>query len=525
MAIILKKNIAFPILLIILLAGAFSCEDFLDEAPLSQLTVDQTYNTDDDLEQAVAGIYANLSSFGMYRRNRLQYFLELRTDAMTLGTTRRQGERLEAATYNYNAANGFIQSMWDTHYNGINNANVLIEKVPEANAATEFGRNRALAEAHFLRAFFYFNLVRLWGEVPLILESPRTYDQTREATRTPVEAIYEQIILDARTAAGEVDSKIVLPVNTNNNGRLTLSAAHTFLSEVYLTLELYSESAEYAKKVIDSGQHALWENYGDAFDPFKQYDANTAPNAESVFEIKFYQEIDPGSRFAAEAWPRGLVFPYAAQARRVGDGFMEVHESTYNRLDDNDARKQYLFPTTYALGTGNDAILVPDEDTIKGGPYDGLAFNREPPYFCIKYPLLDPLLRFGWAQNPWPVYRYADVLLYYVEAMNEQGLADQTVLDQTINLTRARGGLDPLAGLGQEELRQAIRDERFIEFFYEGERFFDLVRWDQLEEVVNNRDFGYSNPVVINENFRLLPLPQREFDANPNLGQNNPPWN
>ncbi|NJO03802.1 MAG: RagB/SusD family nutrient uptake outer membrane protein [Bacteroidia bacterium] len=267
-------------------------------------------------------------------------------------------------------------------------------------------------------------------------------------------------------------------------------------------------------------------NYGDAFSIANQYRANSAPNAESVFEVKFYQEIDPGSRFATYAWPRGLVLPYAAQRSRVGEGFFEVHESSYNLMDDNDTRKNYMFPKTYTLGTGADAIAVPDEDTIKGGAYSGLAFNQEPPYFCLKYPTnTDPLLRFGWGQNPWPVYRYSDVLLMYAEAMNEQGMATQDVLDQTINQTRARGGMPPLVGLGQGEIREALKQERYIEFFFEGKRFFDLVRWGELVQTVNNRDFGYTNNFPITEEYELLPLPQRELDANPNLGVNNSPWN
>ncbi|NJO03803.1 MAG: hypothetical protein HC880_20965, partial [Bacteroidia bacterium] len=233
-------------------------QDFLEEEPLADLTVDQVYNSDADLQQAVAGIYADLSNDNVYRRGRIQFFLELRTDAMMLGGTQLEGERLEIATFNYSPSNGFITNLWDRLYNGINNANVLIEKAPAAAAASAAGKRRTVAEAHFLRAFMYFNLVRLWGAVPLVLDSPTTFNETRNATRTPVDQIYAQIIEDARTAAGEVNPDIILPEIGNNDGRLTLSAAQTLLAEVYLSLQNYAESARYAKQVIDGGTHALW---------------------------------------------------------------------------------------------------------------------------------------------------------------------------------------------------------------------------------------------------------------------------
>jgi starch-binding outer membrane protein, SusD/RagB family len=144
----------------------------------------------------------------------------------------------------------------------------------------------------------------------------------------------------------------------------------------------------------------------------------------------------------------------------------------------------------------------------------------------MKYSYNDPSLRWWTGSAAWPVYRYADVLLMYLEASNEQGAASQALLDETINKTRARGGLTPLsAGLGQSGIREAIKNERLIEFMFEAKRFYDLVRWGDLVNAVNSRNFGYTGARVIDDQFKLLPIPQREMDANPNMGGNNPPWN
>lgn len=502
---------------LLILLGVSSCDEYLELEPLDEVTIDQVYNSGGDLEQAAAGIYSVLSNNWMYRRGRLQFPLELRADAMMLGKTRRGGARLELATYTYTADNEFISNYWTQHYRGINNANVLIEKAPQANEASAAVKSRTVAEAHFMRAFFYFSLVRLWGEVPLVTESPETYEEAQSTELGTIEEIYEQIIEDARYAVGEIDPAIILPTEDNNQGRVAIAAAQTLLADVHLTLQNYVESAEYAQQVINSGQHALWDNYGDAFSIDLQYEANSAPGAESIFEVKFAPDVDPGSRFADYAWPRGLIQPYSASSGRTGSGFFEVHESVYDALNKDDARVAYMFPQTYVLGSGAESVINPAADTVAGGAYEGQLFNQEPPYFCIKYPVDNDRQRFRWSKNPWPVYRYADVLLMYAEAVNEQGAAGQDVLDQTVNLVRARAGLNPLIGGGQADIREAIKEERFVEFFYEAKRFFDLVRWGELTDEVNARNFDYEITTTITDADRFLPIPQNEVDANPNI--------
>ena len=364
----------------------------------------------------------------------------------------------------------------------------------------------------------------MWGDVPLITEPAQNFEEARQRGRESVDVIYEFIIEEAQIAAGEVLENVRLPEQSDNDGRIAISAAHTLLADVFLTLERYQESSDYSKLVIDSGNHELWENYEDAFSLDLQYSGNTAVNGENVFDVKYNPDVDPGNRFASFAWPRNVVLPYAAQPRRRGTGNFEVHESSYVRLDDNDTRKAFMFPFTYALGTGADAVANFEQDTIVGGPYDGLLLNRQNPYFVLKYTLEDPRQRFGNGNNPWPVYRYSDVLLMHLEAMNEIGQADQGTLDLTINRTRARGNLPPLSGISGEALLEEIKQERYTEFFFEGKRFFDLVRWGDLIDAVNNRDFDYGIDFDINENYLLLPIPQREIDANPNITENNPPW-
>ncbi len=501
-----------------------SCEDFVTEQPIDTLTVEQFYDNDAQLTQAIGAGYTYLGD-NLYRRGFYQMFLENRTDAMMLGLQTRAGADLDIATFNYNPSNSRIVDLWTSCYRAIKNMNVLIAKAPLAKNASESVKNSTLAEAHFLRAFYYFQLVRLWGEVPLVTVQAQTFGEAQNAPRAPVNTIYEQIIQDAKIAAGETTAGIVLRATTANDGRVGVSAAHTLLADVYLTLKNYSEAARYAKLVIDSGNHALWENYADAFDISKQYLKNSAPNAENIFDAKFNPDVDPGSRFANFAWPSGMIIPYGSNPNQRGQGFFEVTQSSFDKLENGDNRKIFMFPGTFVLGAGNESIRDPAATKIVGGAYNGKELNKQSPYFVFKYSMVDPRNRFGWANNPWPIYRYADVLLMYVEALNEIGGATQEVLDQTINLTRARGGLAPLIGVSGAALRDAIKQERYTEFFFEGKRFFDLVRWGDLVNAVNSRDFGYGTVITIDERYHLMPLPQIEIDANPSITTNNAPWN
>ncbi len=508
----------------VVITTLYACEDFVTEQPIDTLTVDQFYNNNAQLTQAIAAGYTYLGD-NLYRRGFYQMFLENRTDAMMLGLQNRADVDLDIATFNYNSSNSRIVDLWTSCYRAIKNMNVLIEKAPLAENASESVKNSILAEAHFLRAFYYFQLVRLWGEVPLITVQAQKFGEAQNAPRAPVNAIYEQIIQDAKIAAGETKAGVVLPATTANDGRVGVSAARTLLADVYLTLKNYSEAARYAKLVIDSKNHALWENYADAFDVTKQYLKNSAPNAENIFDAKFNPDIDPGSRFANFAWPSGMIIPYGGNPNQRGQGFFEVAQSSFDKLENGDSRKAFMFPETFVLGAGNESIRNPAATKIVGGAYNEKELNKQSPYFVLKYSMVDPRNRFGWGNNPWPIYRYADVLLMYVEALNEIGSATQEVLDQTINLTRARGGLTPLSGLTQATLRNAIKQERYTEFFFEGKRFFDLVRWGDLVSAVNNRDFGYGIIITIDERYHLLPLPQIEIDANPSITSNNAPWN
>ena len=517
-----------PVITLLSLFIAPGCNNLLDEEPEDRIILEQLYNTDEDLTNAAYGIYNPFLEDNNYRRGRIMYLLGMRTDEVKLSDDRiGEASVLDLATFNMNTDNRFIRDAWRLYYNVINRANIMIERAPDAESASQGVKSRVIAEAYLVRAFCYFNLVRLWGDVPLQLSFTASIEGAR-LPRTSAETVYAQIIEDLRHAAGEIDTDVILPTVSGNTdqGRVTLSSAHTLLADVYLTLGNFAQAEEYARRVMDSGLHGLWPNYGDVFSIASQYDELPgAPNAESIFQLSFDPDRGIGSRFATQTFPRDQILPFAAQASRVGEGFFDVDESSFNAFDPADLRRNYIFPDSLVTGSGSDSPL-PARDTLVTFSGQTVVFNEEEPYFILKYRADDPTNRFQWGSNPWPLYRYAEILLIYAEAIVEQRTPSQAELDESVNRLRARAGLSAIiTASGQEGIRQAIRDERYAELYFEGKRFFDLVRWGELVNTINNRDFGYPIGNTIDERYELLPIPLEEISTNPDIGENNPPWN
>lgn len=507
----------------------WGCEDALEEAPEDRIVLDQLYSTNNDLTQAIYGVYNRLQEDNTYRQGRINYLLGMRTDEVRLSDDRiGDANVLDLATFQMNEDNRFIRFAWRLYYNAINRANIIIDRAPSADAASQEVIGRSIAEARLIRAFCYFNVVRLWGDAPLQVTFTESLDDSK-LPRSSSADIYAQIIEDLEFAAGERDASIVLPElsGTVDQGRATLSTAHTMLADVHLTLGNYAQAESYSKMVIDGGLHDLWTNYSDVFSIASQYDGQPgAANGESVWQLAFDPDRTIGSRFATQTFPRNFILPYAAQTSRVGEGFYSVDQSSIDIFDPADLRVTYIFPDSLEVGLGTDTP-APALDTITTFSGQTVAFNREEPYFIQKFRANDPTNRFQWGSNPWPLYRYAEVLLIYAEAIVEQRTPSQADLDESVNRLRTRAGLPLIStGDGQNTIRDMIRYERYAELYFEGKRFFDLVRWDELVSTINSRDFGYpTGTVTIDDRYELLPIPLEETLVNPNITSNNPPWN
>ncbi|MDN5213249.1 RagB/SusD family nutrient uptake outer membrane protein [Fulvivirgaceae bacterium BMA12] len=491
------------IILYILIGGIIaSCgEDFLEEDPKSFLVAENFYETENHAIQAINAVYANISTFGTYRLNFIHYN-EMRSDLVTLGPDPVSGvadAAREFEEFTLNSETGVLAQTWRDVYQGINNANLVITKIPNSNSLNDAFKDDILSQAYFLRGVYYFDLVRLFGEVPVITE-PTEGASNRDLERNPVSEVYDLILSDLKYAAGEgSNTQDGLPASWTgaDNGRVTLGAAHGLLARVYLTLGSWQEAADYAQKVIESGNYSLFANFRNNFD----YEYKYTPGGEIVFEVNFHNDIDPGIQITRLISPTGARL---FNTNLAGRGIFVGSQKAWDLFNEpGDIRREQTFLYEY-FDTGTNEQVTLD---ITQAPYYILKFNIESQSNVVPTP-------WGWSANNWPVIRYSGVLLMYAEALNELGRTGEAFT--YINQVRERARIDKndpahvpdLVGLSQDQLRQEIYDERVRELFFEGHTFNDYVRTGRFTQL------------GLDEKFRYLPIPQRERDLNENLSQN-----
>jgi tetratricopeptide (TPR) repeat protein len=503
------KNKLFIIISALILT--VSCEEYLEEKPLDRLTSESFYSNDINLDQATYGIYSTVLYYWRESRgagNNIYTMSEVRSDDITLPTDGTQYSNLYIfESYNYNASHSNIRDLWSSMYQGISRANVLIERVAPivpGTGVSETKKNTVLAEAFALRAYFYYQLVRYFGDVPLLTSSIKSKnDEHLFPSREKVSKVYEQIINDLKSSIGEgSDPKVTLPASANS-ARLSLGAGYGLIADVYLTLKDYTNAALYAKKAIDLNLYGLWPEYKDGFTMLNKgktiaKDSKGRSNRiEGIWEMQFYQEIDPGTGVTISCSPRGKTVCDFIIPNRSGDGIWCATSSLFNSFDQADARRAHIFPTQFKDNTGK-IVNYPATPGVTGGKYM-MKYNLEG----------QPLAVWGWSGNQISVIRYPDILLIYAEAINE--LNGPTVdAYAAINEVRQRAKVSDLDGLDKNTFRDAVLQERRMEFPFEGRRYFDLLRTDKI--VSEMAKVG----ITVNPDRILLPIPQVELDNNQN---------
>lgn len=470
----MKKIYILIILPLTLLCGG--CVEFLDKNPTFQENSSNFYVTESDFNIALMGAYDGLQQ--IYSTNQsggLWIFADLRTDI---------GEVRSTAGGNWDAFNDFflfsnnihVENQWNRSYNAIYRTNVIIEKLAQAGLADNT-KNSMEAEARFLRGVVYFDLVRLFGDVPLVLRQlgiAESYDFLRE----PVEAVYAQIIEDFEFASQN------LPETRSGaqQGRAVKAAADGLLAKVYLTLGDYERASALCKQIIDSNRFQLMDSYADVF-------GLAFPNRENIFEVHYAANSNnEGSRLFQVFMPQGSL-------NGQGQGYCVPTQQFIDGFEEGDLRKDF--------------IIVPD---MPGSLFPGTAG-------AWKY--RDPSAGVADGGNNWIVLRYADILLIYAEALNKISFGNPEAFD-ALNQVRNRAGL---ASLTDQELSDqtsfdlAVENERKVELSFEGHRWFDLVRRNRFLEVMNNE---YEHPLnaVVTEAYNLYPIPLSVINTNSRITQN-----
>lgn len=508
-------------IILICLSALFliSCEsNFLDTAPENQLTDGTFYKTEDHFTKAVNGVYNILSNHEYQRSSWLMG--EMRSDNTHYNhyandRGRHLIHREDIANFMVEEQNEHTAHFWRLSYVGISRANTLLDRIEDKGFSTEFKEN-IIAEAKFLRAYFYFGLVKNFGEVPLNLHEVKSAEEAFMA-RESVDKVYAAILDDIKYA---VEKLPVVKFNSSGSatGNATKGAAKMLYAYILMTKpDRDDKEAEKQLRDIMQMGYGLMDNYADVFDTTKKN------SKEHIFSAQ-YMEGDNGlhSIFPFEFLPKvtnASVMTGHPSSNTLGIGGWNIPNQ--RMIDSYEANDERL-PVSIAIAAGvleeSGAMLTCDAVLAVGDPE--IANYKYTSPFINKY--RHPFTKDGEAADNFPIYRYADVLLLLAENLVEQGRASEA--EPYVNQVRTRAGLPKVATITAE----VVANERKHELAFENHRWYDLVRTGKAIEVmteygkyIKTVDHRISDKayVITKEKF-IHPVPYREISINPDLTQN-----
>src|SRR2546429_3869643 len=493
----------------VVLAG---CHDWLTEVPEDFFSQDNFPASEADLRIALGGIddwYTGGQSQAYFHRG-WPMLTEVPSD-QTVASATGTDSRAQQDAFTLNPSNEWLWRVWRQIYGAIGQANFLIARIPQMTSVSQDVKDRYLGATKFHRAFNHFNGVRVWGSVPLMLTPVTDFSSVGQATRAPIADVYAAIVADLQDAARLLPRRWPDSA-TPDDGRPTRGAANAMLADVYMnisgavvTQNHWADAAAAAKAVMDSGGYSLVPNFSDL------WLIKNKNGPEHIYSIQF------------QGVKRNL---YTCQSRPSGVGtesctnYWFSTQAFMNSFDSIDARKPVTFLTQVTAGTvtyyynktATDGKSKPFGDFNSRGlgfdPYYGKFFDAGGPGMINQSNSRTDL--------NWPIYRYAEVLLMYAEAENEAN-GPTGAAYRAINLVRARAKLPDLAGLSQDQFRAAVHQERSWELAFESKRLFDLKRWGEFYSTLQNDPVAKTG---IKDFMVFLPIPQREIDLDPALGQN-----
>lgn len=471
------KPIKIIVSLLLVLSVASCGKDYLSPDLESAVNADIYYTTEAELENGLINIYDGIQGINSTSSNdnhaiQVEFYLtEMRSD--NTRTKSSEGEAAQFESYNLEATNGIVQDYYNSFYNIIFRANIVLDNI---GVASDANRAKIEGEAKFLRAYAYFNLVRLYGDIPLVDRVIEITDTDVQFTRVATATVYELIISDLQSAVAGLD-------NTYKS-RASKAAAQALLAKAYLTTGTnYLEAQMLCETVMQSG-FSLESNFEDIF--------YNELNNEIIFAIGYNPAGIDSQNFSAE-WLNAV-------GRTSGVNYLtdEAKEAldTYggNRGLDVSYRVDISQPTQHQV-----------RKFIPNGEVDAHAGSD--------FTISDPTA----AGNDWIVLRYADVLLMHVEAIMAGGNETATPgALSSFQAIRDRAGLtDTVTNITKEELLI----ERRVELAFENHRLFDLIRLGEAQNILSA--FSDANSYSFSATDLLLPLPQREINlSNGALTQN-----
>jgi hypothetical protein len=491
------------------LSGALllsACNDMLNIAPAAHNKVDEFYKTDADFNQGVIGIYNN---YLVIPGDSYWNMAEMRSDniVVTVGLNV-QRDYADINGFSATSQTGILETVWSDLYSIIYRSNVVLDRLPGMAFAKV---PQYTAEARFLRALAYFDLVRYWGAVPLVTKEV-SISEAKNLPRTPAAEIYKQIVDDLTYAAGALPNAYA----AGDKGRATKWAAKALLGKVYLTMYGYplrqADKLSMAKQQfadviaqegVAGGVPAIASNYRSMFQT-----AND--NNYWIFEIQYIS----GTGGLGSTAPSDMAFQFPSQWA-TNPSFGPDANVNPNLLGAGwpkmDTRKAATLDSGYV-----DTKTRATSPRVQFTKF--LEKGTTAPTSARDYP------------NNYPVIRYEDVLLMQAEVLNEEVAAGGNAPAQALtylNRIRTRAGVPARPAMTKEAFTLALEQERRWEFAAEGQRWFDLVRTGRALDVMNQFivDNKIKHPTKLDAHDLLFPVPLQEMQINPGFWKQNDGYN
>ncbi|PRD46944.1 RagB/SusD family nutrient uptake outer membrane protein [Sphingobacterium haloxyli] len=479
------------------------CQNFLDEINDSAITQENYFRNADQAQSAVDGIYdflrssfQNRDGFGEAPWTSMELLVG---HATTLGQSTYNTSMI---SHSASAIDPVFRSVWANLYKGIATANLSIEKIP-AVEMDESRKQNLLGQAHFLRAFYYYHLVRLYGNIPLITEAVNATSPQLYPEQAPVKDVYDQIVADLTFAEASG-----LP-NTDQTGRISQGAVKALLSSVYLTMagyplnlgeSHYQLAADKAKELLDTGWYTLFDDY------YALHDRAHKNQQELIFQAQFGSTLAT-NRIISMITPENIGVSKLSEeqgALMPRNEFVQSYDEGDKRIEE----KEFFFTEYLAR--------------------DGASVKKFGQYALYKYWMEEAAGPNGDANSDinWTFFRLPEVMLIYAEASNEINGPTREAWEQ-LKVIRDRAEINTPAveTFSKDSFREAVWQERYHELCFENKAYFDIQRTHRVFDLKSGKfvdAFSFQNEsgTTFSEQYLLWPIPQNERDTNTKLVQN-----
>ncbi|MET3978404.1 hypothetical protein ABIB62_000972 [Mucilaginibacter sp. UYP25] len=504
-----KKFIAITCLAALIAVSPSCKKDFLNESDPNAITVDASYKSPNDVLLAVNGIYQSLRSGNNVGESSDLWTDQRSDDTGTQDNQSNSGEPFQFGNFSILPSNTYLKSHWVSLYTTVTRANVVLSHIDKVTFPDNNVKLQYAAEAKFLRAFTYFELVRLWGDVPLVIKELSSANVAAATFREKQAVVYQQIVTDLTDAVNSPLPNLQAPT-----GRTSKAAANFLLGQVYLTMATTLDAAN-RNANLKNAKTALMAAYNmrafgdlstipytDVFDVSKK---TSCP--ELIFQIANIQgDLNFSSSIAANFQAKGETVN--SQKVSSGAGYNVTHD-LINDYETGDPRM------AFSVKFANDPIVKDWFVTKFRDMSNGAGIN-------------------GYGGNDWILMRYADVILSLAEVNNYLG--DPATAISFLDQVRKRAGMPSYAvsmansdyATKYPSLKLAILHERRVELAFEHHRWFDLLRTFTTEELVSyfhakkQTDFGLAQAANFTTKDRYYPIPFDEYKLDPVKMYQNP---